>query len=114
MISIVTKSSWITTYTEVIPFNDVTNFTDFLESFLDQIFRFTRHIAQSWPNLSKDKAKGSLSSYLYQYKKSYECENNLKFELNQSKKMKNIKKIERNMRNFKASRSLKEIKPQFQ
>jgi hypothetical protein len=27
----------------------VTNFTDFLEAYLNKFFRFTRDIAQAWP-----------------------------------------------------------------
>ncbi len=40
------KTSWVTTFTKVI------NFIDFLEAFLNKIFRFTRDIAQAWPNVT--------------------------------------------------------------
>jgi hypothetical protein len=40
----------VTTFTEVTTFAEVTTFTkviDFLETFLNKLFRFTRHIAQA-------------------------------------------------------------------
>ncbi len=40
------KTFWATTFTKK------TNFTDFLEAFLNKIFRFTRDIAQAWPNVT--------------------------------------------------------------
>ena len=40
------KTSWVTTFTEV------TNFTDFTEAILNKFFRFTRDIAQAWPNVT--------------------------------------------------------------
>ncbi len=38
---IIIKIFWVTTFAEV------TNFTDFLEAFLNKFFRFTRDIAQA-------------------------------------------------------------------
>ncbi len=46
------KISWVTAFTEVTTFAEVTNFTDFLEAFLNKFFRFTRDIAQAWPNVT--------------------------------------------------------------
>ncbi len=40
------ETSWATTFTEV------TNFTDFLEVFLNKFFRFTRDIAKAWPKVT--------------------------------------------------------------
>ncbi len=34
-------------------FTEVTNFTDFLEAFLNKYFRFTRHVAQASPNVTQ-------------------------------------------------------------
>ncbi len=43
------KISWVTAFTEVTTFAEV---TDFLGAFLNKIFRFTRDIAQAWPNVT--------------------------------------------------------------
>ncbi len=39
--------------TEVTTFTEVTNFSDFLEAFLNKYFRFTHHIAQAQPNVTQ-------------------------------------------------------------
>ncbi len=39
-------------FTEVTTFTEVTAFTDFLEVLLNKFFRFTRDIAQAWPNVT--------------------------------------------------------------
>ncbi len=43
---IIIKIFWVTTFAEV------TNFTDFLEAFLNKFFRFIRDIVQAWPNVT--------------------------------------------------------------
>ncbi len=47
------KTSWVTNFTKVTNFTEVVNFTDFLEAFLNKIFRLTRDIAQAWPNVTQ-------------------------------------------------------------
>ncbi len=46
------KTSWVTTFTDVTTFTEVTTFTDFLEAYLNKLFKFTRDIAQAWPNVT--------------------------------------------------------------
>jgi hypothetical protein len=37
----------VTTFTDVTTFTEVTTFTDFLEAYLNKLFKFTRDIAQA-------------------------------------------------------------------